>query len=168
MARSRTGIKLVMIAGTLVIAPLLYAATPASPADKEFVGKVSQGGMYEVEAGKVAIRRAHSQDVKDLAAMDVHDHELVGAKLKQVSASKAVTIASTLNAEFAARLAKLKSASDAEFDAAYVADMSAIHDKDVKLFIQESSEGSEGYKEFAAETAKVVQRHIGAFETKVP
>ncbi len=167
MALGKAKVRSGLVIGTLMIASGLVAATPASPADKEFVGKVSQGGMYEVEAGRVAMRRAKAQDVKDLAAMDVHDHELVGAKLKRVSASKGVSMASTLNGEFAARLEKLKSASDLEFDAAYVLDMSAIHDKDVKLFIQESTEGSEGYKEFAAETARVVRRHIGAFEAKV-
>src|SRR5271155_1936589 len=48
-------------------APSLSAADMASPTDRAFVGKVSQGGMYEVEASKIAAQKATAQDVKDLA-----------------------------------------------------------------------------------------------------
>jgi len=36
----------------------LSAANVASPTDSAFVGKVSQGGMYEVEASKIAEQKA--------------------------------------------------------------------------------------------------------------
>ena len=154
--------RIIFLASSLLLGvPALHAAA-ASDNDKAFVAKVSQGGAYEVAASRVAVARAHAQDVKDLAATEVHDHALVGAKLKRISASAGLPVAPALNAEFSARLAKLKSASTADFDATYIEDMKQIHDKDEKLFAQEAIDGSGDFKAFAAETDPIVKRHIGA------
>ena len=138
------------------------AAEPASATDRAFVAKVSQGGAYEVEASKVAEMRASAPDVKDLATTEVHDHEGVGRELKRISAEAGIPIAPQLNAEFAARLAKLKAVPAADFDAAYIADMKSIHDKDEKLFAAEAQEGSSNFQKFAHSTDLIVKRHIGA------
>ena len=152
---------LLLILALASAVPALHAAT-ATDTDKAFVAKVSQGGAYEVAASKVAELRASAQDVKDQAFTEVHDHSLVGAKLKRISAAAGVPIAPALNPEFSARLAKLKAASPADFDAAYLENMKQIHDKDEKLFAQEAADGSGAFKAFAAETDPIVKRHIGA------
>ena len=145
----------------LLFTSAVYAVAPGSDVDKAFTGKVSQGGLYEVMASKYAATRATAPDVKDVALTEVHDHELVNAGLKKVATSAGISITPGLNAEFTARLAKLKALSAAEFDAAYIADMQAIHDKDEKLFAQEAMEGTDAYKAFAHQTDLIVKRHIG-------
>ena len=151
------------IASTLLLLPLTgNASATGSDVDRAFVAKVSQGGAYEVEASRFAETKAVAQDVKDLAVMEVHDHTLVGTNLKRISAAAGIAIAPALNGEFSARLAKLKSVSGADFDAAYVSDMQAIHDKDEKLFAQEAADGSDSFKTFAHQTDQIVKRHIGA------
>ncbi len=149
---------------TLVLSgtPSLHAATTAADADKTFTGKVSQGGMYEVEASRVAEQKAVAEDVKDQAITEVHDHELVGAKLKRIAMAAGVPIAARLNPTFQQRLDKLKATPSAGFDAAYIADMQQIHDMDEKLFAKEAMEGSGDFKSFAHETDLIVKRHIGA------
>ena len=147
----------------LLSATLMHAQSGASEADKAFVAKVSQGGHYEVEASKLALTKAQAQDVKDLAYSEVHDHDLVGKRLKAVSAAEHVPIVPALNAEFSGKLEHLRSLSGADFDAAYLSDMDAIHDKDEKLFAQEAIDGgAQDYKAFAAQTDPIVKRHIGA------
>src|ERR1700734_2908088 len=89
----------------------LYALDGTSEADKAFVGRVSQGGMYEVEASKLAVQNAVEPDVRDLAIAEGHDHEGVNRKLKKISADKGVAVSDTLNSTFQQRLEKLKSAS---------------------------------------------------------
>jgi putative membrane protein len=149
------------LAATVLLSPVLLHAQ-ATNTDKTFVAKVSQGGQYEVEASKLAEQRAHAQDVKDLAVMEVHDHTLVGEKLKRIANAAGVTFPATLNAEFQQRLDNLKSTPPDQFDAAYLEDMKKIHDGDEKLFAQESHDGSGAFKPFAAETDLIVKRHIGA------
>ena len=138
------------------------AAEEASSEDRAFVGKVSQGGMYEVEASKVAMARATAPDVKDVAVTEVHDHEGVNQRLKQIASSTGVEVSGELNPEFQQRLDKLKALSSAEFDQAYITDMQQIHDKDEKLFAAEATKGSSNYRSFAHQTDLIVKRHIGA------
>ena len=150
-----------MIAAMLSMSTSILAQS-AVDKDKTFTGKVSQGGLYEVMASKYAAMEGTAPDVKDVAATEVHDHELVNAKLRKAAAAAGIMIAPGLNAEFSERLAKLKAVPTSGFDAAYIADMQAIHDKDEKLFAQEAVEGSNAFNAFAHETDLIVMRHIGA------
>jgi putative membrane protein len=146
----------------LPFASSLSAADVAFSTDNAFVAKVSQGGMYEVEASKIAAQKATAQDVKDLAVMDVHDHDLVNRELRKIAASEGIDVPPQLNAAFQQRLAQLKSNSGTAFDAAYINNMAQIHDMDEKLFAREAVEGSSDFKAFAAKTDLIVKRHIGA------
>ncbi len=145
----------------LTVVPLAHAAQPFSGADKEFAGKVSQGGMYEVAASKLASGKAQSQKVKDIANTEVHDHDLVNSKLAKIATAAGIKVSGRLNSTFQQRLKKLSSVSGTDFDAAYIADMKEIHNNDEKLFAQEAVDGSGGFKPFAAETDMIVKRHIG-------
>jgi putative membrane protein len=148
-------------------AAALHAADTASAADRAFVAKVSQGGMYEVEASKLAEDKASAQDVKNLASMEYHDHKLVGAKLVSITSSLGIHIDSSLNPQFQKRLDTLKGLSGDAFDQAYLSEMIKVHDIDGGLFAQEAKVGgSSALKAFAAETVKIVDRHIGALHPK--
>ena len=155
-----------IVTRSLIAAALLglagLAQAQGTATDKAFVAKVSQGGMYEVVASQYAVDHAQAQDVKDQAIAEVHDHSLVGDRLKEVSTAAGITFPADLNAEFQTRLSKLKATSASGFDAAYITDMKQIHDKDQKLFAQESTAGSAGFRPFAHETDLIVKRHIGA------
>ena len=144
------------------------AAEPFSEADKAFVAKVSQGGMYEVELAKVAETKATTQDLKDQANTESHDHQLVGGKLKAIMEENGMTFPTALNAEFQARLEKISGLPTDKFDAAYVEDMKKIHDADGAAFAKESTGGTNpDLKKFAAETYRIVQRHLGELGAKV-
>ena len=151
---------------TLLLASLgataAFAAS-ATPSDRAFVAKVSQGGMFEVAAGKLAESRGSTQDVRDFAAMEVHDHTLVGNRLQAISSSEGLAIDPAPNAEFKGKLAHLASLTGRAFDAAYLGDMAALHDADGAAFAKEAGDGgSPAYRAFGMETHRIVQRHIGA------
>lgn len=154
----------VMMAG-LGCGSMLFAAQPASQADRAFVAKVSQGGLYEVEAGKVAAMKGRTPVVKDFGVLESHDHEGVNSELKHIAGITGVTIQPGLNAEFSRRLAKLKSVPESQFDLYYMADMKQIHNNDEGLFSKEAEEGTAPYKEFAHQTAVLVKAHLGWLNT---
>ncbi|WP_174300082.1 DUF4142 domain-containing protein [Caulobacter sp. S45] len=153
---------------------LLAASSPAanaagSPADRAFVAKVSQGGMFEVQAGKLADQKGSTPDIRDFGAMEAHDHMPVGEKLKAVAGREGISFGSDLNPQFAGKLAHLKSMSGPAFDAAYMEQMSAIHAADGAAFAKEARDGgSADFRAFAAETYVIVQRHIGAIHAAPP
>lgn len=145
-----------------------YAATP-TPADRAFVAKVSQGGMFEVAAGKLATTKGFAQDIRDFGAMEVHDHMLVGDRLKAITTSEGIAVPSTLNAEFAGKMTHLQSLSGPAFDAAYMTEMATLHDGDGAAFAREGAGGgSPAFRQFGMETHKIVQRHIGAIHGAQP
>ena len=151
-----------LAAALLSIAASADAAT-LSAGDAAFVAKVSQGGMFEVESSKLAMQKADAQDVKDLANTEVHDHQLVGDKLRAIAASKGITLDSQLNASFTKQMAHLQGLSGAAFDNAYVATMDSVHAADGAAFNKEAMLAKDpDLKAFAAETALIVKRHIGA------
>ena len=134
-----------------------------SAADRAFVMKVSQGGMFEVEASKVANGKARAQDVIDVSVTEVHDHQLVGAKLTSIAQSIGISFPTALNADFQKRLDRLSSLSGVAFDDAYIEEMDAIHAIDVKAFATEAEHGrNSALRAFAHETVLIVRRHIGA------
>ena len=144
-------------------------AADSSPVDLAFVAKVSQGGMFEVEASKLAERKAMAQDVKDFAASEVHDHTIVGDRLKAVSAREGIAFPSKLNAEFQGRVDRLAALAGHSFDVAYMREMADIHAKDGAAFAKEANASPmPDYKAFAAETHAIVMRHIGAIHGAAP
>ena len=137
-------------------------AAPMSDADKAFVAEVSQGGMYEVELGKVGEEKGQAQDIRDQANTEAHDHEGVGAKLKAIVTGAGMEFPSKLNAKFQDRLDKMKALPNDRFDKEYIADMIKIHDGDGAAFAKEAKGGTNpDLKAFAAQTHAVVARHLG-------
>ena len=158
---------------TLAAVLAALAATPAlaggTAQDQAFVAKVGQGGMFEVEAGRLATTKASSADVRDFAVMEVHDHTGVGDRLKAVSAHEGVPLPTVLNAEFQGKLDRLKALSGFAFDAAYMHEMADLHAKDGAAFAKEATAGGSGdYRAFGQETHKIVARHIGAIQAADP
>ena len=152
----------------MIASVLTASAAPFSDVDKAFVAKVSQGGMYEVEVGKMAEAKATTQDVKDSGTTETHDHMLVGAKLKSIVEANGMEFPSSLNAEFQTRLDKMSALPADQFDAAYLKDMKKIHDADGAAFVKESVVGTNAdLKAFASETYRIVQRHLGELNAKV-
>ena len=161
----------ILSSAAILTAASLQAARGAdsfSAADKAFVAKVSQGGMYEVALGTLAETKGVRQDIKDSGNTEAHDHMLVGDKLKSIVEANGVEFPTSLNAEFQARLDKMKALPDSQFDAAYLQDMKKIHDADGAAFAKEASGGTNpDLKTFAAETYRIVQRHLGELGAKV-
>ena len=153
---------LTILAGGAVAAGAHAAPAAVSAADRAFVAKVSQGGMFEVQAGEVAAEQGSTQDIKDQGATEAHDHRLVGDKLSSIASKIDLTFPTDLNATFSKEVADLKAASGPAFDALYLKDMIVIHHKDGAAFAQEAKGGTNpDLRAFAAETHRIVVRHLG-------
>lgn len=167
MSYARPTIRLCFTAALSLVGFATAQAATVSDEDKAFVAKVSQGGMYEVELGKLAESKGARQDIKDQGNTEAHDHSLVGDKLKSIATGAGLPFPDTLNAEFQGRLDRMKGLSGAAFDSAYVKDMKSIHDADGAAFAKEAKSGTNpDLKAFAAETHRIVQRHIGELGAK--
>jgi putative membrane protein len=70
-----------------------------SLSDKKFVRDAAQGGMAEVELGKLATEKASSDDVKKFGQRMVDDHTKAADQLKQVASSEGIQLPQGLSAK---------------------------------------------------------------------
>lgn len=140
-----------------------------SPADKKFVREAAQGGMAEVELGKLAVQNASSDDVKKFGQRMIDDHTKAGDKLKEVASKEGITLPTSLDAKDEAIKTRLSKLSGDQFDKAYMKDMVRDHKNDVAAFQKESSTGRDSdVKNFASETLPTLQDHLKEAETIEP
>jgi putative membrane protein len=133
--------------------------------DSEFMVNAANGGMMEVEAGKVAADKAQSKAVKDYAAMMVKDHTKAGDELKALAASKSVTLPAMLAEDEQKHLTDMSAKTGADFDKHYVDMMVDDHDKTIKMFEDEAKDGKDAdAKAWAAKTLPTLKQHQDAIK----
>ena len=164
-ALTLTAVSLGAGATPLLAEPAFADDKSYSAADHAFIMKVSQGGMFEVAAGKVAEQMAGEQNIADIGNTEVHDHSLVGAKLLNISTQLGISFPMQLNDEFQTRLDKLSSLSGKQFDDTFIEEMKTIHAADGAAFAIEAKAGRNPMlRAFASETVLIVKRHIGELD----
>jgi putative membrane protein len=137
------------------------AAAPVLAADDAFVAKAAQGGMAEVELGKLASEKASADAVKQFGQRMVTDHGKANDELKTLAANKKMTLPSDIGAENKALRDRLMKLSGATFDQAYMKAMVADHVKDVNEFRMESKSGKDAdVKAWAAKTLPTLEEHL--------
>lgn len=132
-----------------------------SAKDQAFVKKAAQGGLEEVELGKMVAQKAQSQDVKDFAQRMVTDHTKANEELKSLAEQKGVKVPTTLSPQGKATKARLEKLSGTQLDEAYMRNMVKDHTKDVNEFQQESNSAKDSdVKSWAGKTLPTLQDHL--------
>jgi putative membrane protein len=137
--------------------------------DRHFVKKAAQGGMAEVELGKLATEKAQSDEVKKFGQRMVDDHSKANDQLKQLASSKGITLPSDLDAKDKSTKGRLSKLSGEQFDRAYMKDMVKDHTKDVAEFKKASSNAKDtGIKSFASQTLPTLEDHLKEAQSITP
>lgn len=126
-----------------------------------WVTKAAEGGMMEVELGKLAQQQASSEEVKKFGQRMVDDHTKANDELSKIASSKGITLPTSLSAKHQATKDRLSKLSGAAFDRAYMEDMVRDHRADVADFRKESTSGQDAeVKAFAAKTLPTLEEHL--------
>jgi len=129
--------------------------------DAKFVVEAANGGMAEVEFGKLAQQKAGNAKVKEFAGMMVMDHTKANDELKALAKAKNITLPDSLNAEAKKGWESLSKKSGADFDKEYVSMMVDDHKKDVSKFENASKELKDAeLKAFVDKTLPVLKGHL--------
>lgn len=138
---------------------------PVSEEDARWAVEAANGGMTEVELGKIAQEKATTDRLKNFGAMMVAEHGKAGDKLKQIAAAKNITLPANLSDKSQKELTDLNKKSGKDFDKAYINLMVDDHKKDVDKFKKGSTDLKDtDLKNFAAETLPVVQMHLDSIQ----
>ena len=131
------------------------AATPAM-----FVSNAAIGGMYEVEAGRIAAERSTNPRIKELGQMMVTDHTAAGNELKPIAAAANLTVPTALDQRHQGLIDNLRGASDQDFDRVYLQQQEAAHNETAALLESYNRMGANAaLKAWSTKTLPVVQAH---------
>ena len=162
------------ITGGALLVPALVAQTQTDPGsgkmmkspDVMFATKAAQGGLAEVQMGKLAADKATNPDVKAFGQKMVDDHTKANDNLKSIAADEKMTLPDSLNPKDQALYTKLQNAPAGKFDHEYVMAMVKDHQMDVKEFQKEATSGQDPkVKGFASDTLPVIQMHLDHIKT---
>jgi len=147
---------------------LIIASTAAFAAapDASFYKTLAQGGIAEVEAGKLDQQKGADPKVKDFGAMMVKDHSEANDKLKSLATSKGVSLPTSASMSQGATKAKLEVLSGQTFDKSYIKGMIKDHKEDIAEFNKEATSGQDpDAKAFAAATLPTLKEHLQKIES---
>ena len=129
--------------------------------DASFYKKAAEGGMVEVELGKLAQDKSPTQSVKDFGAMMIKDHSAANDRLKAIAERKEIKLPASPSVGQMATKAKLEVLSGTAFDKSYVKGMVDDHKEDIEEFQKEASTGQDAdAKAYAAATLPTLKAHL--------
>ncbi|MDP9198634.1 MAG: DUF4142 domain-containing protein [Pseudomonadota bacterium] len=145
-----------------LFATAALAESPATPQTPEaLLGKLAQGGMTEIEAGKLAQTKGTAPGVKEFGEMLVEDHGAANEKIKALATSRNVTLPKTPSAEQQDKIKALQMQDGARFDQAFVEAMVKAHEKTVAMLKTEIATGRDAEtKALAQDLLPTIEQHL--------
>ena len=152
--------------GTVTKATTKSGSTALARADRRFAEKAMQGGMAEVEAGKMAMDKAQDAQVKAFAKKMVDDHSKANAELTKLASAKGITPPAAVDGGHKRKMDRMSSKSGADFDRAYMDDMVDDHQATVRDFRNAAKSAKDPeIKAFAASTLPALEQHLQEAKT---
>lgn len=126
-----------------------------------FVSNLTQSGMYEIEAAKIAAGRSKNPEVKAFAKMMVADHTAMDKDMAPLIKAAGQTPADKLDQRRQGFIDNLNSATAADFDKVYIDQQVAGHQEALDLLNGYVKDGSDaGLKDGANKGVPKVQMHL--------
>jgi putative membrane protein len=150
--------------GKLALATLVLGASVSMTAyaakDNDFVEHASEGGVAEVEMGKLAQEKSKSADIIAFAKMMVADHNKANTELRALAVKHDLEIEDDAMLLDKAKKEILELREES-FDKAYTNNQVAAHEKTVALFKKESMSSDQAeLKAFATKTLPTLEAHL--------
>lgn len=129
--------------------------------DAQFAVAAADGGMLEVELGKLAQSNASSQLVKDFGNKIIEDHSKANEEMKAIALSKSITLPEALSESNLKKVDKLSKKTGEEFDKDYIDLMVSDHKEDISAFEKEAEKGNDAeIKTYASGKLPTLKHHL--------
>jgi putative membrane protein len=129
--------------------------------DTEFAVTAADGGLMEVELGRIAQQKASSPEVKKFAQMMTDEHSKANDELKALAQQKNIALPASLSEKKQNKLKDLQAKTGAEFDKDYIDFMVEDHEEDIKAFEKEAENGNDPeLKSWAAGKVTTLRHHL--------
>ena len=137
-----------------------FAAT-----DRDFLMQAAQGALFEVEASRVALMKATSNETRDFANMMVADHGRANQELDQLVRSKGGMVSERIDGEHQSAIDQLRRLDGPAFERQYYELQVTAHDEAIRLF-DRAARGAQDpdLRSFANRTLPTLRKHRDALE----
>lgn len=146
---------------------ILLAGCSATPnmslgaADNSFIMQAASGGLSEVALGQMAQQKAVNPAVRQFGAEMVQDHTPADKELVALAAKKGVSPPAGPDAAHRATANQLSTLSGTAFDQQYLASQQQDHQLQIKLYQDESQNGTDpDVRAFASKNLPMLQHHL--------
>ncbi|HEY6793162.1 MAG TPA: DUF4142 domain-containing protein [Kineosporiaceae bacterium] len=151
------------VSGLAGLAPAASASAAATPdsADRTWMIAAHQGNLAEIAAGRSALQRSPSGEVRRIGQMFITDHSRLDSQLTAVAQQLAVTLPSAPSPAQREELAVVESHPGSAYDSAWLAAQTVAHRATLVATQQELSTGTApSVLALARATTPVVQKHL--------
>lgn len=130
--------------------------------DKEFMMTAAHSDQNEIQQSKMALAKGVTGMAKEMANKMIADHTKSTNDLKAIAAKKGVTLPTDMDAEHKALVPTMEKLSGKEFEAKYISQMQADHQKTANTMrAHEKMTQDADLKAFIGKTVPVVEQHLG-------
>jgi putative membrane protein len=158
------GFTLRQIALAVALSTSMGAAFAATSND--FVDKAAAGGIYEIEASRLALEKSGSADVKTFANMMITDHGKANDELAAIAKKHDIEVPDTTTLVKQAK-EKILDMRDESFDSAYANGQVKAHEDTIEMFKKEANTvtddktaGATELKGFAQKMLPGLEKHL--------
>ena len=139
----------------------MSAQSQADMTDARFAKAAAQGGLAEIQLGRLAGDQGSNEMVKAFGERMVVQHGAAADQLKAAAQKENITLPTGMNSKDQQIYNQLAKLSGSAFDRAYAQDMVEDHEKDLADFQNEATNGKNAsIKAFAAQTVPMIQEHL--------
>ena len=129
--------------------------------DTEFAVAAADGGMLEVQLGKLAQTASTTSNVKKLGQMMADDHSKANEELSRLATQKNITLPAVLSDKNQKKYNDLASKTGKDFDDAYCDFMVKDHKEDIDEFRKEAEKGNDmELRAWAAGKVATLEHHL--------
>lgn len=127
----------------------------------DFLKKVTNSGMAEVQLAKLAQQKATIDAVKNFAAMLERDHTAVNDQVKNLAGQRNVTLPASPSDDKQKMYTDMEKMTGKAFDKEYISMMVKSHNEGISLFEDTKSNASDvDVKNFADKTLPALKMHL--------
>ena len=140
------------------------AASALNKADQKIVMDMARANMAEIEAGKIAVNKAQSPEVKAYAQRMIDDHTRALSDVTNLAQTKGVTLPTELDAKHKAMAAKLNKMQGEAFDREYMKHAGVSDHTKVHAMLKKDAARAKDpdVKALAAKMMPTVEEHLTA------
>lgn len=152
--------KILLIVACLGLMKMQAQNPEMSKQDKDFAESALKANMMELKFSELAVNKGFSPAVKEMAEHMITDHKKADNLLRQLVASKSITMPTQLDEENEKDFKKLSDKEGEEFDKCYTDKMASSHKEVIELYEKETKKGENTeLRAFATNTLPSINHH---------